>query len=182
MRSFPKFLLLAASLFVAMATIAAERERAVSPPERLAPYRAELGQFRRDFGGAHDLPDEKFFLFGMGLRTKLLYKTGALLNAQSGQLIRRWDVSDEIILPAEYSVVLRIKSGGEVRLVEDENGVWVEEAGKRTAIPGTSARVRLPNFAAFKYPAVMRVLHQELLVNVTTNCSGTGLTPARLVA
>ena len=169
MRAFTRFLLLATSLSVAMATIAAERERAVSPPERLSLYRAELAQFRRDFGGAHDLPDEKFFLFGMGLRTKLLYKAGALLNAQSGQVIRQWDVSHEIILPAEYSVVLRIKSGGEVRLVEDENGVWVEEAGKRAAFPGTSARVRLPNFAAFKYPAVMRVLHQELLVNVTTN-------------
>ncbi len=170
MRAFTKFLLLAASLFVATATVAAERDRNVAPKERLSRYRAELDQFRRDFGGAHDLPDEKFFLFGMGLRTKLLYKSGALLNAQSGQVIRQWDVSEEIILPAEYSVVLRTKSGGGVRLVEDEGGVWIEEAaGRRLAVPDTNGRVRLPDFAAFKYPAVMRVLHQELLVNVTPN-------------
>ena len=169
MRALTRFLLLAASLFVATTAIAAERERAVSPQERLSRYRAELDQFRRDFGGAHDLPDQKFFLFGMGLRTKLLYKAGALLNAHSGQLIRQWDVSDEIILPAEYSVVLRTKGGGETRLLEDEGGVWIEEDGKRTPVPGTSARVRLPDFATFKYAAVMRVLHQELLVNVTTN-------------
>jgi len=169
MTTVTRFLLLAASLFVATATIAAERERAVSPQERLARYRQELDQFRRDFGGAHDLPDQKFFLFGMGLRTKLLHKSGALLNAQTGQIIRQWDASDEIILPSEYSVILRTKGGGEVCLVEDENGVWIEEGGKRVAIPGTTAPARLPNFAEFKYPAVMRVLHQELLVNVTTN-------------
>jgi len=135
MRAFTKFLLLAASLFVATATIAAERDRNVAPKERLSRCRAELDQFRRDFGGAHDLPDEKFFLFGTGLRTKLLYKAGVLLNAQSGQVIRQWDVSEEIILPAEYSVVLRTKGGGEVHLLEDEDGVWIEEGAKRTAGP-----------------------------------------------
>ena len=169
MRALTRFLLLAASLFVATAAIAAERGHTASPQERLSRYRAELDQFRRDFGGAHDLPDQKFFLFGMGLRTKLLYKAGALLNAQSGQVIREWDVSEEIILPSEYSVILRTKSGGEARLVEDEGGVWIDEDRKRAPVPGTSARARLPDFAAFKYAAVMRVLHQELLVNVTTN-------------
>jgi len=119
---------LAATLLAATATIAAERERAVSSQERLARYRTELDQFRRDFGGAHDLPDQKFFLFGMGLRTKLLYKSGALLNAQSRQIIYQWDVSDEIILPSEYSVVLRTKGGGEVRLVKTRT-----ESGLRRA-------------------------------------------------
>ncbi len=168
MRALNKLPIVAANLFLAAATIAAGRD-GKSPQELLSRYRAELDLCRRDFGGAHDLPDHKFFLFGMGLRTKLLYKAGALLNAQSRQIIHQWDASDEIILPSQYSVVLRTKGGGDVRLLEDEDGVWIEEGGKRAAIPGTSAPVRLPDFAEFKYPAVMRVLHQELLVNVTTN-------------
>ena len=143
---------------------------AAAPESSLSSYRAELDAFRKDFGGAREMPNEKFFLFGMGLRTKLLYKAGTLMNAASGAVIRQWDAAGEIILPHDYSVVVRVNNrGGETRIVEDESGVWIEESGKRELIPGTSARVRLPDFKENKYAKVMRVLHQELLVNVTTN-------------
>jgi hypothetical protein len=36
-------------------------------------------------------------------------------------------------------------------------------------VAGTSASVRLPDFAGFRYPAVLRLLHQELLINVTAH-------------
>jgi hypothetical protein len=134
----------------------------------LQKYRAELGRFRQEFGGARELPQEQFFLFGMGLRAKLLYKAGALTRVPSGEVIRRWTVREHFILPADYSVVVRPSEGGEVRIIEDEQGVWIAEGSGRTRIAGTETPVRLPDFAAFKYPAVMRVLHQELLVNVTT--------------
>ena len=136
---------------------------------RAAAYRTELDAFRKEFGGARELPAAKFFLFGLGLRTKWLYQTGALMNAHSGEVWRRWNVGDEVILPADYSVILRTSQGQEIRIFEDETGVFVVESGQRERLPGTAAQVRLPGFQEFKYPAVMRVLHQELLVNVTTN-------------
>ena len=136
---------------------------------RAAAYRTELDVFRKEFGGARELPAAKFFLFGLGLRTKWLYQTGALMNAHSGEVWRRWNVGDEVILPADYSVILRTSQGQEIRIFEDETGVFVVESGQRERLPGTAAQVRLPGFQEFKYPAVMRVLHQELLVNVTTN-------------
>lgn len=145
---------------------------AVQGAESLAPrasaYRAELESFRKEFGGARALPDAEFFLFGMGLRSKWLYQTGALMNARSGEVVRRWAVEEAVILPADYSVNLRTADGQTVRIIEDEAGVFIDD-GKRELLPGTSARVRLPDFREFKHPAVMRVLHQELLVNVTTN-------------
>ena len=136
---------------------------------RLASYRAELERFRNDFGGSHDLPDEHFFLFGLGLRTKLIYRSGALIDAQSGVVVHRWDVVEEVIVPPDYAVHLRTRASDVVGILEDEHGVWIEERGQRTIVPGTTQPVRLPDFKAQLYSQVLRVLHQELLVNVTTN-------------
>jgi hypothetical protein len=49
-------------------------------------------------------------------------------------------------------------------LSEDEEGLWIEEGGKKDAL-GTS-RVSLPTFADHRLGLVLRVLHQRLLVNV----------------
>ena len=136
--------------------------------ERLAQYHAELEQFRKEFGDTRELPAQPFFLFGMGLRTKLLYNAGTLFNAESGAVIRKWDVAEDVIMPPDYAVMLRTKTGGTVRLREDENGFWIEDGNGRKLISGTDAPVRLPQFEEFRFPMVMRVLHQELLVNVTS--------------
>jgi hypothetical protein len=137
--------------------------------ERRFVYRAELDRLRAEFGGVRDLPDERFFLFGMGLREKFFYRAGALFRAPGAALVRRWDVAEEVILPADYTVVLRTRAGETVRLIEDERGVWIEQAGRREALPGTDAPVKLPRFERHRFPQVLRVLHQELLVNVLTN-------------
>jgi hypothetical protein len=153
---------------ISLSSIAAPRVE-----ENLSVYRRELNQFRSEFGGGgHELPAERFFLFGMGLRPKFLYKNGALLDARNGEVVRKWDLRDDVILPADYTVVVHTRDGVEVRLFENEQGLFIEsntETHKRERIPGTESPVRLPDFERFKYPAVLRVLHQELLVNVTTN-------------
>jgi len=140
--------------------------------KRLAQYRRELDLFRAEFGGTRDLPNERFFLFGMGLRPKLLYKASTLLNAQSGEVLRRWNLREDIILPAEYKVIVRTREGGDIQIVETEEGVFIESSSgshKRERLPGTDVRVRLPDFHQYKHAAILRVLHQELLVNITTN-------------
>ena len=157
-------LTLAAVLLVATATDAAAQ---TSPAERLTAYRAELDVFRKEYGGARALPDVRFFLFGMGLRTKLIYRDGRLLDARTGAVVREWKSGGDVILPADYEVGLQTADGGKVTLREDEEAVWIEENGKRTAIDGTRSPLKLPAFAGNKYARVLRVLHQELLVNVT---------------
>ncbi|MBL9137885.1 MAG: hypothetical protein JNK85_18605 [Verrucomicrobiales bacterium] len=139
----------------------------LAPEPALARYRAELNRFRETFGGAQDVPDERFFLFGMGLREKLVYQKGALVKAPSGEIVRRWSVREDFILPADYMVVIRTTDDHEARIIEDEHGVWWVENGVASQIPETGTPVRLPDFAAYPFPAVLRVLHQELLVNVT---------------
>ena len=139
---------------------------AESPDRALAEYRAELVACRAAHGGSYDVPDVKFFLFGMGARAKLLYRDGILFDAKSGKELRRWKVKRELIVPPDYAVSIETKDGGTVALREDAEAVWVEQSGQRTTIEGTKSVVKLPDFAGKKFPRVLRVLHQELLVNI----------------
>jgi hypothetical protein len=132
----------------------------------LANYRAELQAFRMEFGGSRELPDAPFFLFGMGKRPKFLYKAGALISATTGKALQQWPVKTSTIVPPAYCVAITTVAGASVRILEDEEAVWVEENGGRHPLEGTQHPVQLPAFKEYRYPQVLRVLHQELLVNV----------------
>ncbi len=142
-------------------------QTAATPDAGLAAYRAELAEFRREFGGERELPDVRFFLFGMGPRAKFLYRDGRLLDARSGNVVRQWTIARDVIVPPDYRVAMEIAGGTRVTIVEDEDAVWIEEAGRRVAIVGTQAPVKLPTFEGHRYARLLRVLHQELLVNIT---------------
>ncbi len=58
------------------------------------------------------------------------------------------------------------REGQEVRIAEDESGVWIEEKERRTLVEGTRAPVRLPRFDEHRYASILRVLHHEILINV----------------
>jgi hypothetical protein len=132
----------------------------------LSAYRACLDRLRRAYSPAslRALPPGSFFLFGMGPRRKIFYYSGVLHDALSGEVLHAWTVSQEIILPAEYLVALRLAGGKEVQLWEDEDGIWLEEGGQRRRLDG--GRVVLPRFEGHPYAPILRVLHQEILVNI----------------
>jgi len=138
------------------------------PPEKsLADYQAELNACRNEHGGSYDLPDVKFFLFGMGKRAKMIYRDGILTEAKTGREIRRWKVRKEIIVPPDYKVWIETMDGSQVVLREDADAVWLDEADQHKSLSGTTSAVKLPDFAGKKFPRVLRVLHQELLVNIS---------------
>ena len=153
-------------LGAATATTAVEPkdDRWVGLELELTAYRLQLDALRLEQGGVRKLPPASFFLFGMGTRRKLVYQQGVLRDARTGREVRRWEVSAEMIVPPAYTVALQTRDGSRVILIEDEEAVWLEEGGKRTAL--TPGHVILPSFAGRRHAAVLRVLHQELLVNV----------------
>jgi len=132
----------------------------------LMQYRADLEAFRREYGGAREMPDIRFFQFGMGSRAKYLFKKGVLTRAPNGPVIRHWDTKESTILPPDYSVTMTTMDGRQIRIVEDEDAVWIEEDGQRSVVPGTQARVCLPSFAGHQHASILRVLHHEILINV----------------
>ena len=97
-----------------------------------AAYRQQLDAVRREEGGVRKLPPVSFFFFGMGHRRKMLYRQGVLTDVGTRQVIRRWDLSAEIIVPPSCTVALKTRDSDLVTLVEDEEAVWLQEGGKRT--------------------------------------------------
>jgi len=134
--------------------------------QRLLEYRTELDALRRQFGGSRRLPDVPFFLFGMGSRPKLVYKSGSLLDSSTGKMLRQWLVKSETIVPPDYCVSITTTGDSRVRIVEDDQAIWIEEEGRRKPVERSQIPIRLPGFGEYRYPRVLRVLHQELLVNL----------------
>lgn len=110
------------------------------------------------------LPRCPFFLFGMGGRRKLVYREGALLDARRGEAVRVWDVARERIRPAEYAVDVETAQGASVRIYEDEEGVWLDDGGGPERL--STGEVHLPRWEGRPHGALLRVLHQEMLVNI----------------
>ena len=132
--------------------------------KELAEYRADLAAVRRDHGGARKLPVIDFYLFGMGGRSKYLYRDGALTDLASGKVVHRFEVAEELIAPSRYAVALKLKDGTTATIYETESALILDAGGTREVL--AESPVSLPEFAGHPHSAVLRVLHQELLVNV----------------
>lgn len=135
----------------------------------LGKYRIELDSLRKKTSKPIGLPHVKFFQFGMGNRTKILYKEGVLTNALSGDTLKKWKIKTEIIVPANYLVYLITTDNKKITIKEDTTGVWVYSKWKDEVIPGTESKIRLPEFEDCRYPRIMKVLHHEILINIVNS-------------
>jgi len=87
-----------------------------------------------------------------------------LLDAFTGETVRRWDMVSQKICPPEYTVSLKTSQEGKVTVKEDEWGVWLEEEGRRVCL--TEGRLRLPRFEGNPCSSLLRVLNHEILINI----------------
>jgi hypothetical protein len=129
-------------------------------------YRIELDSLRAKTSNPMQLPTIRFFQFGMGNRSKFLYKDGVLTNAITGDTVRKWDVKSEIIVPYNYLVHLITTDDKKITIREDSAAVRIHSKWKDEIIPGTESKIILPDFEDHKYPRIMKVLHHELLINI----------------
>ena len=131
----------------------------------LIKYWQQLAELRKEFRTV-DMPDVRFFLFGMGNRTKLLYKDGKLINACNGTVIHQWKLKSQTIVPNDYRVDLETLSDLPISIFENEKGVLINENGKEMLVEGTGTLVRLPSFEGYRYSEILKVLHNEILINI----------------
>ncbi len=145
---------LALLLAAAGSAAAGDAERWRDWTQARAEYRTALGRVREGRGKAYALPAVDFYLFGMGGRDKSVDAAGRLLDARTGEVLRTWDVAEELIVPPAYTDALKTKAGQLVVVSEDEAAVWVEADGKREAL--TRGAVKLPDLAGRKHRLVLR--------------------------
>lgn len=126
-------------------------------------YKSELSFLRKE-RGIREVPDEHFFLFGMGDRTKLLYKNGVLKEIDSGKILGKWKVGSERIFPSSYAVSIQEIGGKSILIYEDRKGVWLLENKKKKQL--SLSKTNLPDHHKNKYPQVLKVLHHETLINI----------------
>lgn len=113
---------------------------------------------------AFNLPEQKFFMFGMGNRKKIIYKNFKLIDAMTGETIKTFNGKEETIIPEDYTVKIKLANGEKVEIIEDENAVWLIENGEKSEL--TSSHIVLPRFEDSKYSEILRILHHEILINV----------------
>ena len=113
-------------------------------------------------------PEKQFFIFGMGQRKKHLYKNGSLIEIETGKEVASWSVKNESFLFDRYMVVVKTTDDKTFLIEENEHGLYVSEitSGEREgAICLANGEIILPDFEEYKYPAQLRILHQEILTS-----------------
>ena len=109
------------------------------------------------------LPENKFFLFGMGHREKYAYKCGQLINIKNNTVVRFWDYASEKFIYDEYTVILTLKDGSTVMLYENEEGFFIDDYCVE------KSKLNLPSFKGYKYEKSLRILLNEVLISFNGN-------------
>lgn len=132
--------------------------------KKLNLYHASLDSLRKLYNHKRSLPPVDFYLFGMGNRTKMIYKNGLLLNAITGDTLYRWPVKNQLIVPSEYYVYIATKDKKTVHIFEDSAGVYLVINGNKKTL--SQSHLFLPEFKEYYFAPVLKVLHHEVLINI----------------
>ncbi len=114
-------------------------------------------------------PEKQFFIFGLGHREKHLYKDGTLVNIKTNEVVFKWNVEREKFLYDRYMVVIWTKEKSIFLIEENEHGLYVSDITngeeRKSFACLAESEINLPDFEEYKYPAQMRILHQEILTS-----------------
>jgi len=73
-----------------------------------------------------DLKSPKFFLFGMGNRSKYLYRNGQLKSIGNNSILYQWqNIIYDSIIPDQYKVIIKTKDSI-TEIYESCNGVYIK--------------------------------------------------------
>lgn len=106
------------------------------------------------------------YYFGMANRTKILYKEGKLINIKTKAILKSINVESELIVPNEYTVLLKDKHGNNYKIFENKKGIYFSKNGNVETIFEGNQNLNLPEFEENKYSEILKVSHQEVLFNI----------------
>lgn len=138
---------------------------------KLDKYEKQLKEMKNSFMiETYEDTDEAIgvMFFGMADRHKMIYKAGKLYDAKTEEVIKEFDYDEEIIIPNDYTVVL--KNNDDIyKIVENEKGIYLYDNDSVETLSEGNVKINLPTFEDYKYSEILRVLHQEILFNVDGN-------------
>lgn len=102
----------------------------------------------------------------MGNRRKLVYQSGKIYDLKTNEIIESYNMKEEVIIPNEYTVVLKTKDNKIIKIYENEEGIYVKENNNIKSLDENACKINLPEFDTFKYSEILKVLHHELLFNI----------------
>lgn len=132
-------------------------------------YTSQLKEMKNTYNVRNFIKPEKpidIFYFGMADRQKILYKDGKLIDIKTKEIIKEVDYKEELIVPNEYSVLLKDKDDNVYLIEENEDGIFFSKNNEKEQLVESGKEIHLPEFEDKKYGEVMKVLHQEVLFNI----------------
>ena len=145
----------------------------IEVPDRLKVYEEDINEYKREYDNfvkkykvnVYDVRCDDFFLFGMGNRTKYLYKDGQIINIKTKEVIYNLNVEQELIIPHKYTVAIYTKDKQYLRIFENNDGVFIQKNDK-SVLEGTDTYINLYEFSGEQYPNLKKVLYHEILINI----------------
>lgn len=132
-------------------------------------YNYQLNLMKNDFNiSEYDIGKEpiNIFLFGLANRPKIVFKDGKLIDIKSQKILLNINYTDYLIIPNEYTVILKDKNDKYYKIFENETGIYFNKNGITEVIYEDKNHINLPNFENLKYSEILKVLHQEILFNI----------------
>ena len=112
------------------------------------------------------LNQEKYYFFGLGNRRKLMFKNDSLIDLETGEKLYSWNITNQLIIPNQYTVIIETISNNYIKIYEDNDGIHYNINGEDMIIEGTDTKINLYNFDNQKWANTKKVLYSEILFNI----------------
>ena len=125
-------------------------------------YVNEFNEITNDYNNELVYFDGNFYLYGFNNREKILYKDGELVDIFSNEVIAKYDVKEQLIIPNIFTVIIRTKNDEYIKIHENEDGVFINDE----VIKNTNKQIKLYSFNDEKYKNILNTLYGEILFNI----------------
>ena len=109
--------------------------------------------------------EDLFYIFGMGIREKYIYK-GTTLTQYSNNEIILDNIKLKDIDYKNYTLTVLDEENNEIIIYENEEGIYINKNEVIECLDN-STKIHIPDFSGHKYEKQLRILFSEVMVNIT---------------
>jgi len=132
----------------------------------LEEYQNEIIELKKeyDFEEISNISWNDNYYFGLANRKKLIYTNNKLINVETKEVIKEFDVKEQFIIPNIYTVIIETNNNDYIKIYEDSDGIHYIENKKEELLDDN--KINLYDFSNQKYQNIKKELYGELLFNI----------------